>query len=186
MNSRREIVVTTRLPPLICGVGTYSWFLHKYCLNEAKTTHFLVMEGATESRAALDCVAIDDFAGQARKLTDSFSEPRATRVLLHYSGRGYHRLGCPTWLPGALRNWKTTCPGGKLVVLFHEIPGELPIYSRHFWLGKIEARIIRQLATLADIVIANSETHVDTLRILSGRNDIAWVPVGSNIELTDS
>ena len=55
--------------------------------------------------------------------------------------------------------------------------------SRHFWLGKIEARIVRQLATLADVAITNTETHAETLRRLSRRDDIAWLPVGSNIEV---
>jgi glycosyltransferase involved in cell wall biosynthesis len=186
MNAAPEIVITTMLPPLICGVGTYSWLLHKYTPNNERTTHFLVMKGAPESRAALGWKAINNFDGKATILTDALNASGATSLLLHYTGRGYHRLGCPIWLPGVFRNWKATSRGGQLTIFFHEAPGELPMRSRHFWLGKIETRIVRQLATLADVVITNTETHANALRTLSGRNDIAWVPVGSNIDLSES
>ena len=106
MNAAPEIVITTRLPPLICGVGTYSWLAHKYRPNDSSALQFLVMEGAAESRTALGWKAITDFNGDPRKLTDALNTTGPTSVLLHYASRGYHRFGCPTWLPNVLRNWK--------------------------------------------------------------------------------
>ena len=183
MKATPEIVITTRLPPLICGIGTYSWLVHKHRPNDSHPVQFVVMEGAAESRAALGWNAITDFGGDVRKLRDVLITAGPTSVLLHYAGRGYHRFGCPSWLSRVLRDWKARCPGGQLSIVFHEVPGALPMLSRHFWLGKIEARIVRQLAILADVVITNTESHAETLRILSRRNDIAWFPVGSNIEV---
>ncbi len=103
-------------------------------------------------------------------------------VLLHYAGRAYQRLGCPTWMPGVLANWKAKFPDGHLTVFFHEMPGKLPRLSRHFLLGKMSARIIRQLAAIADVLVTNTENHVAILRKLSGRDDVHFLPIGSNIE----
>jgi hypothetical protein len=85
-------------------------------------------------------------------------------------------------MPGVLSRWKTRFPAGRLTVFFHEAPGKLPRLSRHFLLGKIGARIIRQLAAVADIVVTNTENHVAILRKLSGRDEIHCIPIGSNIE----
>jgi hypothetical protein len=49
-------------------------------------------------------------------------------------------------------------------------------------LAKISGRVIRQLAAIADILITNTENHVTILRKLSGRDDVHFIPIGSNIE----
>jgi hypothetical protein len=85
-------------------------------------------------------------------------------------------------MPGILAKWKAKFPKGRLSIFFHEAPGELPRFSRQFLLGKIGARIIRQLAAIADILVTNTENHVAILRELSGREDIHFLPVGSNVE----
>jgi hypothetical protein len=58
----------------------------------------------------------------------------------------------------------------------------VPPLSPHFLLGKIAARIIRQLAAVADVLVTNTENHAAILRKLSGRDQIHRLPVGSNIE----
>jgi hypothetical protein len=183
MSASPTVIVTTRLPPAACGIGTYSWLAHKYRPNESGPAEFLVMEGAAESRVALGWDAITDFHGDPVRLAQALDRAGAGNILLHYAGRAYHRFGCPTWLPGILRRWKAKLPTGHLTVFFHEVPGELPRLSRHFLLGKINSRIIRQLATTADVVVTNTENHAALLRKLSGRADVHCLPVGSNIEL---
>ncbi len=182
MSASSAVVITTRLPPQICGIGAYSWLAHKYGPNESLLADFLVMEGAAESRALLGWDAIFDFNGDPGRLAHALDGAGATNVLLHYAGRAYQRFGCPTWLPGVLRQWKAKFPNGHLTVFCHEVPGELPRLSRHFLLGKINARIIRQLAALADVLITNTENHAAILRKLSRRDEIHCLPVGSNIE----
>jgi hypothetical protein len=182
MSASPAVVITTRLPPQICGIGAYSWLAHKYRPNESAPADFLVMEGAAESRALLEWDAITDFNGDPWKLAQALDRAGATNVLLHYAGRAYQRFGCPTWLPGVLRKWKTKVPNGRLTVFFHEVPGELPRLSRHFLLGKINSRIIRQLAAVADLLVTNTENHAAILRKLSGRDEVHCLPVGSNIE----
>jgi hypothetical protein len=140
------------------------------------------MEGSAESRALLGWDAITDFNGNPETLAQALDRAGPANVLLHYAGRAYQRFGCPTWMPGVLAKWRAKFPDGRLSIFFHEAPGKLPRLSRQFLLGKIGARIIRQLAAVADILVTNTENHVAILRELSGREDIHFLPVGSNIE----
>jgi hypothetical protein len=182
MSPRPLVIVTTRLPPQTCGIGAYSWLAHKYRPDGSSPAHFLVIEGAAESRALLGRNAITDFDGDPGKLGQALDRAGSANVLLHYAGRAYQRLGCPTWMPGVLAKWKAKFPDGRLTIFFHEMPGKLPLLSRHFLLGKIGARIIRQLASVADVLVTNTENHVAILRKLSRREDIHSVLIGSNIE----
>lgn len=182
MSASPAIVITTRLPPRICGIGAYSWLAHKHRPNDSTPIHFFVMEGASESRALLGWNAITDFHGDPRKLEHALDCAGATNVLLHYAGRAYQRFGCPIWLPGVLRNWKAKFPNGRLTVFFHEVPGESPRLSRHFLLVRINARIVRQLAVVADVLVTNTDNHAAILRKQSGRDEVHYLPVGSNIE----
>ena len=182
MNLPRSVVITTRLPPQVCGIGAYSWLAHKHRPNDSPPAEFLVMEGAADSRALLGWDAITDFNGNPQTLAQALDRAGPANVLLHYASRAYQRFGCPTWMPGVLAKWKAKFPEGRLTIFFHEAPGKLPRLSRQFLLGKIGVRIIRQLATVADILVTNTENHVAILRELSGRADIHFLPVGSNIE----
>jgi len=182
MNASRSVVITTRLPPQVCGIGAYSWLAHQHRPNDLLPAEFFVMEGAAESRALLAWDAITDFNGNPKTLAQALDRAGPANVLLHYAGRAYQRFGCPTWMPGVLSKWKAKFPDGRLSIFFHEAPGKLPRLSRQFLLGKISARIIRQLAIVADNLVTNTESHVALLRKLSGREDIHLLPVGSNIE----
>jgi hypothetical protein len=182
MSAPPAVVITTRLPPQICGIGTYSWLAYNHRPNDSSPADFLVMEGAAQSRVLLGWDAITDFNGDPEKLGQELDRVGPGNVLLHYAGRAYQRFGCPTWMPGVLSKWKVKFPHGRLTVFFHEMPGKLPRLSRHFLIGKIGARIIRQLAAVADVLVTSTENHVAILRKLSGREDIHSIPVGSNIE----
>jgi hypothetical protein len=182
MSARPLVIITTRLPPQTCGIGAYSWLAHEHRRDDSSRAEFLVMEGAAESRALLGWDAISDFNGESGKLAQALDRAGAANVLLHYAGRAYHRYGCPTWMPGVLSKWKAKFPRGRLTVFFHEVPGKSPRLSRHFLLGKIGARIIRQLAAMADVLVTNTENQGAVLSKLSGRDDVHWIPVGSNIE----
>jgi hypothetical protein len=181
MSAPSAVVITTRLAPLVCGIGAYSWLAHKHRPNESSPADFLVMEGAAESRALLGWEAIAEFNGDPAKLARALDRAGATNLLLHYAGRAYQRFGCPTWLRRVLEKWKKKFPEGRLIIFFHEVPGEIPRLSRHFLLGKINSRIIRQLAAIADVLVTNTENHAAILRKLSGR-EVHVLPVGSNIE----
>lgn len=175
-------IITTRLTPLICGVGAYSWLAYKNRPNDVAPAQFLVMEGASESRSLLGWQGIADFSGDPEKLAKALDRAGAKDLLLHYASRAYQRFGCPVWLPRVLREWKMKFPSARLTIFFHEVPGELPRFSWHFLLGKASERIVRQLAAIADVLVTNTDHHADTIRRLSGRSPIHCIPVGSNIE----
>lgn len=182
MSAPPAVIITTRLPPQICGIGAYSWLAHKRRPDDSAPARFLVMDGAAESRALLSLDAITDFNGDPGRLGQALDRAGPANVLLHYAGRAYQRFGCPIWMPGVLGKWKAKFPEGRLTVFFHEIPGRLPRLSRHFLLGKMNSRIIRRLAALADALVTNTEHHAALLRELAGRDDVHCICVGSNIE----
>ena len=181
MSAPPAVIITPRLPPQICGIGAYSWLAHKHRPADSSPARFLVMDGAAESRALLGWDAITDFNGDPGRLKAELERAGPANVLLHYAGRAYQRVGCPIWMPGVLGKWKAKFPNGRLTVFFHEMPGGSALLSRHFILGKINTRIIRQLAAMADELVTNTEHHAAMLRKLSGRDDVHCICVGSNI-----
>jgi hypothetical protein len=182
MSAPPLVVITTRLPPQVCGIGTYSWLLHRHWPNDSEGL-LLVIDGGSESSRELDLSCVSEFGSDPSRLEALLDRVGAADLLLHYAGRAYHRYGCPFWLPRVLRKWKAKYEKARLVVFFHELPGEnFPITSRFFWIDKCNARIIRQLAELTNAVATNTAEHARVLRKLADRTDAAIVPVGSNIE----
>lgn len=182
MNERPFAIVTTRLPPDACGIGTYSSSLRRHWPGQNREVHFLVIEGGASADRKVEGDSITDFNNDAQQLAQALQQLGAADVLLHFAGRAFQRHGCPVWMPGVFRAWKRRFPPGRLMVFFHELPGEMPMTSVHFWLGRLNARIVRQLVELADVVATNTERHSTTLRQISGRNDVQLVPVASNIQ----
>lgn len=181
MNSRPLVIITTRLPPQICGIGTYSWLLHQHWPVDSAEVQFLVVDGAGSSVETLNYPAISEFDGDFAKLSCILDELGPANILLHYAGRAYNRYGCPLRLPPVLGKWKAKFPRGHLLILFHELPGDLPFISRHYWIDVCNRRVIRNLANLADATITNTDDHVAKLQKISGRADVNLVPVSSNI-----
>ncbi|CAN5473563.1 hypothetical protein BH18VER1_BH18VER1_18890 [soil metagenome] len=182
MNQRPFVIITTRLPPDSCGIGNYSSRLRQHWPGKGRPVEFLVIDGADAASPPVSSDRVREFNGNARQLSAALQRIGEADVLLHYAGRAYHRFGCPMWLPRVMADWRRSCPSGRLMVFFHELPGSAPLMSRHFWLDLANARIVAQLASVADAVATNTDHHTATLRRISGRADIQLVPVGSNIE----
>ena len=182
MTDRPLAIITTRLPPATCGIGTYSALLRKHWPNDARRVDFLVMEAAAATDTGADSVSA--FNGNGAELAEALCRLGDADVLLHYAGRAYHRLGFPLWMPSALAKWRKRFPGGRLMIFFHEVPGKLPITSKHFWFGRLNAYVIRRLAASADVVITNTESQRATLWQITHRDDVELLPVPSNIETT--
>ncbi len=182
MNSRPLVIITTRLPPHVCGIGTYSWLLQQHGVGGHSSVEFLAIEGAAES----DHSSVSHFEGKPALLSAALDRIGAADVFIHYAGRAYHRYGIPTWFPSVLARWKQKFPAGRLLVLFHELPGDLPITSRHYWIDMLNRRIIAKLGRLADVVLTNTAEHATKLEKISGRKDVHLVPVPSNIDAPDN
>ncbi len=182
MNAKPLVVITTRLPPATCGIGTHSWLLRKNWPNESQEVEFLVVDDTAGASGVMTTDRVTAFQSSAGLLSRELDRVGVADVLLHYAGRAYQRFGCPVWLPGVLANWKRKFPGSRLMIFVHEMPGDLPMRSRHFWLGKVNAWTIGRLAAIADVLVTNTASNAARLRKISGRADIHLVPVGSNIE----
>ncbi|HXX42536.1 MAG TPA: glycosyltransferase [Chthoniobacterales bacterium] len=177
------LIVTTRLPPRVCGIGTYSWLLHRHWPDENSHARFLVVDGATESATDLKYSSISEFNAEPSQLATILDRAGTAHLLLHYAGRAYHRYGCPLWLPRVLRDWKAKFPTSRSVIFFHELPGNnFPVSSRFFWIDKCNRRVVYQLTQLADAIATNTRKHIETIENISRRNDVHFIPVGSNIE----
>lgn len=183
MNTRPLVIITTRLPPQVCGIGTYSWLLHQHWPGDTTGVRFLVIDGAVQSIDALGHAAISEFNSKPGALAAELDRIGSADILLHYAGRAYQRYGCPWWLPSVIARWKKKCPSGRLMILFHELPGNFPVISRHYWIDICNRRVIRKLASMADVLVTNTGDHVNKLKNISGRADIHWFPVPSNIAL---
>ncbi|HEY4283775.1 MAG TPA: hypothetical protein VGM62_11990, partial [Chthoniobacterales bacterium] len=164
MRSRPLIIITTRLPPQICGIGTFSCQLESHWPDRESIHPFLVIDGALESQRVLERPSISEFGKDWEALGRVLDEAGPVDVLLHYAGRGYQRYGLPVGLPPVLQKWKTKFPAARLIIYFHELPGHFPITSRHYWLNVWSRSIARRLANVADLLITNTEEHVRTLQ----------------------
>lgn len=184
MNTRPLVVITTRLPPQVCGIGTYSWLLHQHWPGDVSSAQFLVVDGAVESVSELNFSNVTEFGANAAELSRALDRIGPADLFLHYAGRAYHRYGCPLWLPSVLANWTAKFPSGRLLIFFHELPGDFPITSRHYWIDMCNRRVIRKLAKIADVLVTNASDHANKLKEISGRADIHWLPVPSNIPAT--
>jgi hypothetical protein len=170
MKTRPLAIITTRLPPLVCGVGSYSFELQRHWPSESAPVEFLVMEDAPEPDAF--AATSTAFNGNASDLLRALERIGAADLVLHYTARAYQRFGCPVWLPSVLARWKQKFGEARVLVIVHELAGPMPMSSRHFWLGKVDSWIVRRLARIADVLVTNTEHHQTKLQSISGRNDV--------------
>jgi hypothetical protein len=184
MSARPLVIITTRLSPQVCGVGAYSWLLHQHWPGQFSQARFLVVDGAAQSAKELNYPSIAEFNSKAPRLARELDCIGPADVLLHYAGRSYQRYGCPRWLPPVLTVWKRKYPSGRLMVLFHELPGNFPVTSRFFWIDMCNRRVIRNLARVADVLVTNTAEHAEKLSKYSSRADVHWFPVASNIPVS--
>lgn len=182
MEDRPLLIISTRLPPQLCGVGTFSWHLEQHWPGDTSQHRFLVVEGADDSRLLLKREAIGEVGKGYRNLGKMLRSSGAIDVLLHYAGHGYQRFGCPVGLVKVLRDWKMKFPTSRLIVFFHEIPGRPSFTSRRYLFDVCSQWIAAKLADLADLVITNTSQHARLLEEISRHRNIPWLPVPSNIE----
>ena len=183
MSAKPLVMISTRLAPGACGIGTHTLVLRKHWpLSSSEAFEFVVNEGGAAADEVRAGDRVTEFANDPARLARELERIGTADVLLQYAGRAYHRFGAPLWLARVVRQWKRNHPGARLMLFVHELPGNLSITSRLFWLGELNSWVVRQLAGVADVLATNTEHHVAKLRKLSRRADIHLLPIGSNIE----
>jgi len=184
MQARPLLIITTRLPPQVCGVGTFSWQLERHWPGDTESHRFLVFDGGTDSIAQSGNRSTSEFGRDWNVLHRALDQFGSGDVLFHYAGYGYQRFGCPTRFPGIFRKWKTKFPDARLYVFFHEVPGPPSIRSKRYLLDVCSRRVAGKIADLADAVITNTPEHAEVLQNLSRHRSIQSVPVPANVEPT--
>ncbi len=182
MNARPLVIITTELPPAMCGIGNYSWLLRTHTPNESSRVEFLVNRNVPNATATALHDHVTTFNGDSAQLAHALNSIGAADLLLHYAGRAYARFGSPMWLPRVLANWKQKFPASRIMAVMHELPAQFPMTSRHFWLNKMSERVATRVARIADIVVTNSAHQVAQVQKISGRRDVHFLPNPSNIE----
>ncbi len=178
MNARPLVIITTRLPPEVCGIGTYSWLLHQYWPARDRPVQFLVMDAAGSADRTESVV---DFHGRPNELAQALQTAGSADVLLHYAGRAFQRYGIPFGMPRVLKRWKRAHRDARLLVFFHELPADLPLTTPRGLLELASQQDVRQLGAVADVLVTNTAHHAEKLRRWTGRTDVHLIPVSSNI-----
>src|ERR1051325_11077985 len=89
MQSRPLVIISTRLPPQICGIGTFSWLLHQHWTGEKSRHRFLVVRDR-DNVDLISAAKISEFGDDWAVLAQALNDQGSDDVLLHYAGRAYH------------------------------------------------------------------------------------------------
>jgi hypothetical protein len=84
-------------------------------------------------------------------------------ILLHLSSYGYQNRGVPFWLVAALDRWRRDNANVPLVTIFHELFATGPIWRSSFWLGPLQAHIVRRIRRISTGGIATTEPYARRL-----------------------
>jgi hypothetical protein len=174
------ISIAPRLPPSVCGVGTYSLRLTQAWPCSEVFVH-LVVDGAETSRQILPQSNIVSVGYSSARLFRELCSRQPRVVILHYSSRGYHRYGIPLWLPRAIQQWRKNGGSAILVLMLHEVPYPLPLSSHHGLIYRINHSIIKNLCLHASIVVTNTIEHSQRLSRDYNQPNVPVIPVPSNI-----
>lgn len=184
--SNAIVSIEPRLPPAMCGTSTYGWTLSRNWPEPRPRFVHLVVDGAEASRKQLGTADIFDVGRSAANLSARLEEFPDAGVIVQYASRGFHRFGIPLWLSRGLSRWRQRHPRARMLVFFHEVPQSLPITSRHYILERINRHIIRRLSRTASVIATNTKEHAARLEELTGRRDVPFLPVPSNIPAPDN
>ena len=66
MNARPMVIITTELPPAMCGIGNYSWLLRTHTPNESSRVEFLVNRNVPNATATPLHDHVTTFNGDCR------------------------------------------------------------------------------------------------------------------------
>jgi hypothetical protein len=153
------------------GVNDYALNLANILLaNHRLRTVFVAAEPSQISRK-------EEF--EIASITDAGTlSIKPAHVVLHYVNYGYQKRGLPFWLLPVLRTLRERCHGGFLVI-FHELFASGPPWKSEFWVQRLQKKIARNVARLADARLVSSELMRQLLEELVPGLDVVVHPVPS-------
>lgn len=187
----RIISIVPRLPPAIDGVGDYALCLARQLRSDFNIeTIFLLGNLATKNNSFLENFqseiitdrSADSLFFMLKKYSHDLNE--LTIVLLHYSGYGYAKRGCPNWLIDGLKKWKQEVVNVRLLTMFHELYHEFKSpFKSGSWLSFSQRKLVAHLSQISDFYITNRQEYAKKLHKLSlnKQSIIPVLPVFSNV-----
>ncbi len=182
------IMLVPRLPPMVDGVGDYSFQLAKQ-LRQMQVCHvqFLVGDPEFQDHSQLEgfeSYTIAERSSQALLSALNQCNAQQSTLLVQFSGYGFAAWGNPKWLIEGLKEWKVLHSEARLATMFHELYNKLGYPWQHnFWVHHTQKRIISDLANLSQHIVTNMQEYGETLSFLSSTSnrDINILPVFSNV-----
>lgn len=172
--------IVPRLPPAICGVGSYAWNLALALQRISHVeTRFAVAHPTSDIQASTEVLLLKANVEAVANLVSDHSGP----VLLHYSGYGYDPVGVPTWLVKGLLQARNT---HRKITMIHEVYASGPVWRRAFWTRPFQIRVVQNVIRWSDHIVTSNTRYAHVLGDIDSchLNYPSWltvVPVFSNV-----
>lgn len=179
MKRARIAIIAPRIPPLLCGIGDYSWKLGE-ALGDDFERFFLLTDSRNSAHPDKDGIECQVIAPTQTSKITQLLDSHADVVLLQYGQYDYHEKGHPSALVDALLKWRETKTNRLLISMVHElwIPSlprrrELFHFPLQYW-------VHRRLFRASDTVFVNNRRSWNKVQVLRGRAPEKLLPVFSN------
>jgi len=180
------IQIVPKFLPATCGIGDQSRILGDRLQNSLDCRSCYLVAGHenqqhTYSREDVAILKRHESTSLLRLIENC--APKAEAVILHWSGYGYERHGCPWWLGAAIAKFAARRDRPLLLTMFHESFANGPVFSPLFFWSKIQRFIVKRIASSSDGVRTNCSAILQWLAAHSGHasEDIPCLPVFSNL-----
>lgn len=134
-----------------------------------------------------ELLAFDEATAESRGLAARLSrlapQDQPLHVLLHFSGYGYARRALCFWLLHEVQAARLRLGAQlRLVTMVHELFVSGAPWQPAFWLGRLQAHVVRRVTLLSDAIVTNSQHHGAWLsaRVRAGV-PVRVAPVFSNV-----
>ena len=182
------VMLVPRLPPMVDGVGDYSFQLAKQLRQmQGHNIQFLVADPEFWDHSHLEGFEAHTIAQRSSEaLLAALNKCNAhqSTLLVQFSGYGFASWGNPEWLIDGLTEWKVRHSEARLVTMFHELYNKLGYPWQHnFWVHHAQKKIIADLANLSQHIVTNLQEYGETLVALTenANQQIKLLPVFSNV-----
>lgn len=175
-------LVSARIPPIMCGIGDYSWLLGNKIseLCPEVVVRFVVTDPCNHD-AFNSCEGSPTIVDPAEEMQlRDHLECNASAVLFQFAQYDYDDRGNPEALVNALVNWRSPRRDRRLIVMVHEL--WLPALARRREVLHYPGQLLtaRRLFRAADSVFVNNRCSADKAGWLRGRPVDQLLPISSN------
>jgi hypothetical protein len=149
-NNNATLLIAPQYPPAINGLGDYAARLGQGLTNAGYTVHYAGLPQPTP-------VTVQPYwslQANGTHLPQLVQQQQIHTVILNYSGYGYQRKGVPLWLVTALTKVKQM--GVKILIFFHELYANGPLWTSAFWLHQAQKKIFKALYRLTDAAFCSN------------------------------